>query len=311
MGRFLAAMYAAGATLGVAACVLPHGHGVDTRSVLLLDLCLGYPAAAALYFLADRIPRWFIHVLLVNGVVMTSLGVHFAGAGSPKGASPIFYVWVAVYAAYYFPWPVTTLYIALSGATYAAILVLEPDPAAPGLWVGWVGTTAVTAAVVGSLATRMRKLSATDPLTGLPNRRAWEDALARELPRAGRRGSQLCVAIIDLDQFKALNDVSGHQAGDRLLKEASAGWTERLRDSDVLARYGGDEFGLILPECGLAQACEIVDRLRRSGPTDSTCSAGIAWWQPGESPAALVSRADAALYKAKAQGRDQVVVSTP
>ncbi len=156
---------------------------------------------------------------------------------------------------------------------------------------------------------RLERVARTDDLTGLPNHRAWEEELPREVARAGREGSPLCVAILDLDHFKDYNDRHGHQAGDLLLKEIAASWQQRLRATDVLARYGGEEFALALPGCLAVEAESLLERLREAMPHGETCSAGLAWWDGEESAQALFGRADAALYVAKARGRDRVVAS--
>ncbi len=156
---------------------------------------------------------------------------------------------------------------------------------------------------------RLQRVARTDDLTGLPNHRAWEEELPREVTRAGREGGPLCVAILDLDHFKDYNDRHGHQAGDLLLKEIAASWQQRLRATDVLARYGGEEFALALPGCLAVEAEALVERLREAMPHGETCSVGLAWWDGEESAQALFGRADAALYMAKARGRDRVVAS--
>lgn len=156
---------------------------------------------------------------------------------------------------------------------------------------------------------RLEALARTDDLTGLPNRRSWQEHLPRELARAERDQTRLCVAMLDLDRFKEYNDRRGHQAGDRLLKEAAAAWRTRLRTYDVLARYGGEEFSVILPGCASDRAMRLVERLREVTPEGETCSAGIAEWREGEPADALVGRADAALYRAKRAGRDRTVVA--
>jgi diguanylate cyclase (GGDEF)-like protein len=156
---------------------------------------------------------------------------------------------------------------------------------------------------------RLERVARTDALTGLPNHRAWEEELPREVARAGREGTPLCVAILDLDHFKAYNDRHGHQAGDLLLKEIAAAWQERLRATDLLARYGGEEFSLALPGCLAVEAESLIERLREAMPHGETCSAGVAWWDGEESSQALFGRADAALYDAKARGRNRSVAS--
>lgn len=156
---------------------------------------------------------------------------------------------------------------------------------------------------------RLQVFAGTDPLTGAANRRAWDEELAAGLVRASRDGLPLSVALIDLDDFKGFNDRFGHQAGDRLLKQASSAWASQLRTSDMLARYGGEEFSVLLPGCTLQDAQLLVQRLRAAMPDGETVSAGIACWDETESAEDLVGRADAALYTAKRGGRNRLVAA--
>ena len=158
------------------------------------------------------------------------------------------------------------------------------------------------------LLSRLESIARTDDLTGLPNRRAWEEELPRELLRAGRGRRPLCVAMIDLDHFKAYNDEHGHQAGDRFLKQAAAAWGVELRATDFLARYGGEEFALALPNCPPEQAVEVAERMRAATPEGETCSVGIAHWDGHEDASSLIGRADTALYEAKHRGRNLSVL---
>jgi diguanylate cyclase (GGDEF)-like protein/PAS domain S-box-containing protein len=159
------------------------------------------------------------------------------------------------------------------------------------------------------LLERLGRMARTDDLTGLPNRRAWEEELPREIARAWRGDTTVCVAMLDLDRFKEYNDARGHQAGDRLLKKVTAAWHSELRPYDLLARYGGEEFGLILPGCELSEAVQAVERLRAATPEEMSCSAGIAEWAREEDPESLVGRADRALYEAKRSGRDRTIAA--
>jgi len=158
-------------------------------------------------------------------------------------------------------------------------------------------------------AAQLDLLARTDPLTGVSNRRAWDEQLEEQLLEVKKLGQPLCVAIIDVDNFKDYNDAKGHQAGDRLLKEVTAWWRSQLRDGDILARFGGDEFGIILPGCPLEAAHRILERLSEGMPPDATCSTGLASWNGVEPHAELVARADQALYGAKEAGRNRIVVA--
>jgi diguanylate cyclase (GGDEF)-like protein len=153
------------------------------------------------------------------------------------------------------------------------------------------------------LLTSLRERASTDPLTGLANRRVWRE----RLPQMMSAGGPLWVGLFDVDHFKAYNDCHGHLAGDLLLQKLAAEWTRLLRSSDLLVRWGGEEFALALPECSLASAHQIVERLRSTLPDGQSVSAGLACWDGTESIESLMSRADEALYKAKAGGRDRSV----
>ena len=147
----------------------------------------------------------------------------------------------------------------------------------------------------------------TDELTALPNRRAWDEAIRTEMARSQRTGQPLCVALLDLDYFKAFNDAYGHPAGDSHLRKTAAAWRRELRAIDVLARYGGEEFGILLPDCDIERAQEVIDRVRAATPNGETASAGVVSYDGRESKDSLLARADAALYRAKHAGRAQTI----
>jgi diguanylate cyclase (GGDEF)-like protein len=161
---------------------------------------------------------------------------------------------------------------------------------------------------ISRLVSRLEGLARTDPLTGVPNRRVWDEELPRELDRARRMGTPLCVAMVDLDDFKAYNDQFGHHAGDLILKQAASAWRAQVRSTDLLARYGGEEFALLLPACALEDAIKIIERLRTVTP-QVTCSIGVVSWDFQESAGELFERADQALYAAKAEGRNRYVAA--
>ncbi|MEV4352548.1 GGDEF domain-containing protein [Actinoplanes sp. NPDC049596] len=156
-------------------------------------------------------------------------------------------------------------------------------------------------------AAQLRALAHNDALTGVPNRRAWDLELSREMAKALRSGRPVVVALMDIDHFKRFNDAHGHPAGDRLLKEAAAAWRDQLRAGDLLARYGGEEFGVLLTGQSLETAVAVLDRMRAATPHGQSFSAGVALWDGREIPEQLVARADEALYEAKHAGRDRVV----
>jgi diguanylate cyclase (GGDEF)-like protein/PAS domain S-box-containing protein len=156
---------------------------------------------------------------------------------------------------------------------------------------------------------RVEAMARTDQLTGLANRRAWEEELRREVSRCRREGGRFAVALLDIDRFKDFNDAHGHQAGDELLREAAISWRMGLRLTDFIARYGGEEFAILLPGCPPADAAAVVERVRSATPMGQTCSAGIATWDGQEPAESVVGRADEALYAAKESGRDRTALA--
>lgn len=164
---------------------------------------------------------------------------------------------------------------------------------------------------------RVRQLSLTDELTGLPNRRAFQRRLEDEIARANRYGYPLTLAVMDLDEFKHMNDTYGHAAGDRVLQEYAASILSIFRRLDMVARYGGEEFAVLLPNTDLHGAMRALHKVRSRVPDVTvqtevgtlavpTFSAGVSAYHPGETSEAFVSRTDAALYEAKRRGRNRV-----
>ena len=159
--------------------------------------------------------------------------------------------------------------------------------------------------VVRAQAVQLAGLARSDPLTGVANRRTWDYELSRACQHARSTGEPLTVALLDLDHFKAYNDKHGHQAGDLLLREATAMWSSLLGDGAMLARYGGEEFAVLLPGQRLASGHASILELLAHTPRGTTVSAGLAQWDPATDPSAVVGFADKALYAAKRGGRNQ------
>jgi len=214
-----------------------------------------------------------------------------------------------------------------AGPPAALVPVGNGPPLAPlvtsgGLGWGILGAI-VASAIVGFLvrhatlrrAIRDAQHSATrDPLTGLANRRLFDEILTRELARARRKEVPVALLLLDLDGFKGVNDTRGHVAGDAVLRTVAQTIAARVRASDLPARLGGDEFAVILPECGTADAQRVGEALCAQieaavGP-EVTASVGVATVpeHAGDEPG-LIAAADAALYEAKSAGRNRTMVA--
>ena len=156
-------------------------------------------------------------------------------------------------------------------------------------------------------AAELVALSMTDPLTAAANRRHLMIRLREELDRAERYHSPLSLVFIDLDHFKQFNDQHGHDAGDDLLKRCVELWQQELRATDLLARAGGEEFVVLLPETSDQAAQQMVVRLMAVMPGSQTLSAGLTQNRPEDDSDAILKRGDDAMYEAKAAGRNTVV----
>jgi len=167
-----------------------------------------------------------------------------------------------------------------------------------------------------------RRRSMVDPLTSIWNRAGLDTILDRELATAAARRGPVSIAMLDLDHFKEVNDRFGHGAGDAVLSEVARRLRVAARPNDSVARFGGEEFVVVLPDCGVDDAWTVADRLRsrisaapvvvgQSVHLDVTCSIGVATAECGEPASVLLTRADVALYDAKHAGRNRVVVAAP
>jgi len=159
----------------------------------------------------------------------------------------------------------------------------------------------------------LARLSVTDRLTGIYNRMKLDEALAAEIQRCRRYDQALAIVLIDIDHFKRINDTYGHQAGDRALIEIAGLLSESSRETDVVGRWGGEEFMILLPHTDLAGASRLAEKMRTTiaehefaGIGQQTASFGVAAYIIDDQPNDLVARADAALYEAKRAGRNQV-----
>ncbi len=205
-----------------------------------------------------------------------------------------------------------------SGRTFWARLAAAP--------LRWMGQPALLASVDDiSLQKRaeaqLRELATRDVLTGIHNRRSLADAGATELDRARRYGRPFSAAMIDVDHFKRVNDEHGHAVGDDVLRAVVGAIADRLRGSDLLGRWGGEEFVVLLPETDVAAAERVLDRVRGAiaerpieiddASIHVTISIGVAEWTGIESLSSLVERADQACYGAKRGGRNRIVKAAP
>lgn len=279
-------------------------------------------------------------LLLLGGMLAVNLGVvvmlgrvdaHYAAYA--LGMSLTFYA-----GAFLLPWSLrwTAMLIGLTFVALAVMLAISGSIATPVLatLTFYLGTAALLS-LIGQLYRRAQawsefrgkvaleqeqrrsselvaeldRISRQDPLTGLANRRAWDEALGREFALAARRDEPFAVLLLDVDQLKEINDRLGHPVGDAVLRSVGRLLVENSREGDVIARIGGDEFAMLAPACELVAATELAEKMRRlvaemssaaAGIGGVTISGGVAEWEGGDDTAeAIMLRGDRRLYTAK------------
>jgi diguanylate cyclase (GGDEF)-like protein/putative nucleotidyltransferase with HDIG domain len=319
--RILATLFAAGATLALLTAALPHSARANVTAVLVIA-GIAYAVAAMLHWRADWLDPRILPLALASGTTLIT-GVAYFSAQNP---SPLIflYLWVFLYSAYFFTTKIMALQIAYVAVAFGALLMARTNiEKAAGWWLVTMGTLAVAALVIRVMRARVELLIArlfeatrTDPLTRLANRHGFRELLDLELARARRREGRLTVVVGDVDHFKEVNDRSGHQVGDIALQRVARLLEQGKRDVDAIARVGGGEFALVLPDTDQHGAFVICERLRSelckefAGETvPITISFGVASYpRQGETAAALLRAADEALKAAKWHGRDRTML---
>ncbi|MDR8525736.1 sensor domain-containing diguanylate cyclase [Shewanella fidelis] len=182
-----------------------------------------------------------------------------------------------------------------------------------------LGLLIIANLTLGKYQRKLELMASTDKLTGAANRQAFEETFTQSLAQSVVEDSPISVLLMDIDHFKKINDAHGHNVGDLVIQTLSRLLAGQLGPNDLLCRWGGEEFLILLPECNVSQAAELAEKLRSSvaqrelsvngGQIKVTISTGVAEYRRSEKSEELINRVDIALYHAKEQGRDRVVIS--
>jgi diguanylate cyclase (GGDEF)-like protein len=269
-------------------------------------------------------PLWAYEASPLVGTAIVSLAVYFGGSQAAT-AYAMYYFWVALAACYFLRPQIAIAHLFVASLACGLVLLVGPGHVVlPGLtWAMVTGTLMVVGVLMITLRDQVERLvsqlaaaARTDSLTQLANRRELEDRFAAELERSTRTARPLSILVLDLDWFKEYNDRFGHSAGDRALVMLAEALRRATRTSDVVARLGGEEFGVLAPETDEAEAFLLAERLRAEVRTafareteKMTISCGVASFPVhGITSGELLHAADRALYEAKESGRDRSVV---
>jgi diguanylate cyclase (GGDEF)-like protein len=323
MARSLLGLWAIGATVFLVALVADPLSKGQTELLVLLD-GVGLVALVIVALERSHLPAWTPEACSYLCQLMVSCVVWAYGSDSARFA--LFYLWFAVHAFYFLPWRRAARQLVVVALSYAvALAAAGAGGKAAVQWALTVATLGVICTMVAvlrrrvdALVARLAATAVTDAVTGLGNRRNFDDLLEREFERARRANHPLTLVLGDLDGFKAVNDSAGHRAGDEVLRRLAAVLDETCRRPEPPTRLGGDEFGFVLSDTDEFDGRRFAERVRiaiahefANDPYPVTISLGLATY-PHHAPglADLVRAADDAVYAAKRAGRNRTMVAT-
>ena len=313
MAYAAAAMFGGAAFVGLFEEALPGGQTFSVAPALAT-----VPFIILLLTLGPKLPVTVLAGLGPIGVAMIAVAI----ATTPQpGDGAVFYAWPVLWCAYYFGVRGSVLIIVWLGIVHGvAVASLSGEASTVDRWLDVMVTMSIVAVVVQSLSARNRELLAksvaearTDKLTGLLNRRGFEERAPTELERARRNGSWIAIVSFDIDYFKRINDEWGHEKGDRVLEALGDVFRAETRETDLAVRMGGEEFLAVLAGTDLDEAMDYARRVRSRfaaidvGTGAATISAGITATQAPNGTDEVLLAADSALYEAKCAGRDRAI----
>ncbi len=321
MLRSLMVIWGVGATFFLAMLLVSPPPLELANELLGIDV-IGFALLGMLYAGRERLPRWtpdvcaYVLYVVVGGIILI-----YQDVDSPYG---FFYLWLSLHSFYFLPWRRAAPQVAFIAVDYAVCLAVIPGPELPIMrWTITMLTIGVTCTMVAllrlrvnALVTRLSADARVDPLTGLHNRRSYDEAIGLEVARSERSRQPFALVLGDIDHFKRINDEYGHPTGDAVLRKVAIQLRQSERRADMAARLGGEEFALLLPNTNGFGAYIVAERTRRNlqaafaqRPPAVTMSFGIAVYpNDGKDASTLFRAADTALLRAKRQGRNQSVV---
>ncbi|MCB0877273.1 MAG: GGDEF domain-containing protein, partial [Solirubrobacterales bacterium] len=255
-----------GSVVGFVTYLFPHPEGTDfvTPSIAF---AISIVAGLLLWLKRHDADWWEIGTVVALGSVVVTIAM--VSVPGRSAAYVTYFVWLGIFSFYFLRIRWALLQTAWMAALYAFAVIVDDQQGEIELWINGVATTFGVGLLVLALRTRitvlvrrLEDMARTDQLTGLPNRRAFDERLAAELARRDRSGEPVALLILDLDHFKTLNDTAGHLSGDNALRVVAAVIASRIRAVDWPARIGGDEFAIVLPGADEDEAMRVAERIR-------------------------------------------------
>jgi diguanylate cyclase (GGDEF)-like protein len=296
--------------VGGGMCLIAATFPISAEAPVVLARVIGVASlviAVLMLRFGRRLPPWALQVAAAGGTLTNSALVSACTTNYGAALNSFAYLWIGIYAGQFFEQRAVRVQCLVIVIASGVALRISGLPGMGTAWVMIAGSSVLASEALARVNSRLRLQLTTDPLTGLLNRSGFAAASERVRALAERDEQPVSIALIDLDQFKRVNDLQGHAAGDELLVDLGRAWRAELRGSEVLARFGGDEFALVMAGAAPDGAAEALARLRTASAAE--WSVGLVEWEPGESLDRALARADAELYRAKRarRGCDDVV----
>lgn len=290
----------ASGTLLLFGTIFPYRE-IDDLPRRWVGIGLTFGAGAVYWLLAPWFRVWMLHLIIAIGFTWGCLGL--ATSDGPVAAAMTLptLLWTCVYVGSFFPPPVARTYGVAVWIGLSIAIAVSGIEGGENLAIAFGASFLVTMELLSRATSRLREEASTDPLTGLLNRKGLEQAAAPMIAAGSSGRSPVAVLHADLDEFKAVNDRDGHLAGDRILTALADAWRGLLREGDLVARIGGDEFVAVLPGMDREAAEMMMERLKKASPIE--WSAGVGTVGPGDTLEDCLARADVELYEEKARKR--------
>jgi GGDEF domain-containing protein len=277
--RALALITLAGGLSALFASVFPASQDAPIQLLRIVGLvaCAG---SVLLFWQGSRLPHWSLQVAVAGGTLLISLLIARSATGFGMVITACDYMWMGVYAAFFFSRRAARAHTALIAVAFAVALLLGTQHVPADAWIFLTASLVVATETIGRQSSHLRREAHTDSLTGLLNRKGLVLAAEKAFALADRTGIPLTIALVDLDDFKQVNDRDGHAEGDRLLVQMTRTWCDELQPGDIFARLGGDEFLVILVGSYEEEAARFFEKLLFISP--APWSAGVVKRQSGE-----------------------------
>jgi diguanylate cyclase (GGDEF)-like protein len=291
-------LFLAAGLAGLYAAVFPIADSAPRTEIVFVSV-FSVAASIVFWIVGSTVSSKWVYAFLV--IASLGLSATVAAAISPVGiaVASIISVWVGIFVGRFCTGKVARIYLVWICFTLGVGLLVSDVERSFAFWPILAATLTVTTETMLRLSEQLRRLATRDPLTGLLNRLGLEEAASAVLASFDRTGLPVSLSVMDLDDFGLVNDREGHIAGDRLLVELARCWDGNVRSGDILARFGGDEFILLMPDTDLAGGRTALDRLDRCHHIE--WSAGLVEFRPGENLFEAIERADRLLYIEKAK----------